>query len=498
MKNGVYMEEELKTLTANSIKWNLVDKFATQILYAVTGIVLACILPYDDFGLVGAILIFQAFASLFIDSGFSSALIQRKSPTDNDYSTVLWFNLGVATLIYALLWFSAPFIATLFQNDTRLIPLSRVMFLSFILNASAIVQTNRLMKVMNIKPIAITNSIGLIAGGVCGIYLALNGYGAWSIVWQTVVTAATKSVLLWISNKWVPYFSFSFSSLKSFFKVGSGVMVTSFLNTVFLNIFSFFIGNRLGMAQLGYYTQADKWSKMGIMSVSQTLTSAFLPTLSSVQDNEKRFKRAVTKMNKFTAYILFPTIVLLCLLAEPVFHTLFGTKWDMSIVLFQLLLIRGIFTILIGLYSNYLLSLAKTKLIMTIEIVKDSISLTALFLTLPMLAVTYENDIVFGIKVMLWGQIFAALITYIIALSLVCKHTNFSLLQFMSHNVPYISLSVISMIFSYPIVFITNYPIILCALHTIVFASIYLLANKLLKSQIQNEVLSYIFKTKMK
>lgn len=492
------MEEELKTLTAKSIKWNLVDKLATQVLYAVTGIVLACILPYEDFGLVGAILIFQAFASLFIDSGFSSALIQRKSPSDNDYSTVLWFNLSVATFIYVILWFCAPYIATLFQNDTRLIPLSRVMFLSFILNASAIVQTNRLMKVMNVKPIAITNSIGLIAGGACGIGLALNGYGAWSIVWQTVVTAATKSILLWITNKWLPTLSFSFVSLKSFFKVGSGVMVTSFLNTVFLNIFSFFIGNRLGMAQLGYYTQADKWSKMGIMSVSQTLTSAFLPTLSSVQDDNERFKRAVIKMNRFTAYILFPSIVLLCLLAAPIFHTLFGNKWDMSIVLFQLLLIRGIFTILIGLYSNYLLSIAKTKMIMTIEIVKDALSLIALFATLPMLAISYDSDIVYGIKIMLWGQIIASFVTYIIALSIVCKHTNFSILQFINHNVPYIAISVLCLLISYQAAYLTSNPILLCILYTIIFVGIYLLTNTILKSQIQKEVFTYIFKKNQK
>ena len=145
------MEEELKTLTARSVKWNIIDKVSQQILYAVTGIVLARLLSQEDFGLIGAVLVFQAFASLFVDSGFSYALIQRKAPTRLDYSTVLWFNLAMATGIYVVLYFAAPLIADCFQGDRRIIPISRVLFLSFILNASAIVQTNRLMKQMNVQ-----------------------------------------------------------------------------------------------------------------------------------------------------------------------------------------------------------------------------------------------------------------------------------------------------------------------------------------------------------
>ncbi len=138
---------------------------ATQILYAVTGIVLARVLSQEDFGLVGVVLIFQAFASLLIDSGFSYALIQRKQPSRLDYSTVLWFNMGISILLYTILAVCAPFIARCFQNDMRLVPLIRVMCLSIIVNASFIVQINRLMKAMDVRMVAVSNSIGLILGG---------------------------------------------------------------------------------------------------------------------------------------------------------------------------------------------------------------------------------------------------------------------------------------------------------------------------------------------
>ncbi|MDE7124892.1 MAG: oligosaccharide flippase family protein [Muribaculaceae bacterium] len=147
----------LKLTTARTLKWNVVDRLGQQVLYAVTGIILARILSQEDFGLVGAILVFQAFASLMVDSGFSYALLQRKQPTHLDYSTVLWFNVGLAILIYIILWFAAVPIASIFNNDVRLISLSRVMFLTFILNATSIVQTNRLMKKMDVKMVAVSN-----------------------------------------------------------------------------------------------------------------------------------------------------------------------------------------------------------------------------------------------------------------------------------------------------------------------------------------------------
>ncbi|MDE7142664.1 MAG: lipopolysaccharide biosynthesis protein, partial [Muribaculaceae bacterium] len=344
---------ELKTLTARSVKWNIIDRVSSQLLYAVTGVVLARLLSQDDFGLVGAMLVFQAFATLFVDSGFSYALIQRKAPTRLDYSTVLWFNLLVACAVYVVLYFAAPLIADCFQGDRRLIPMSRVMFLSFILNASAIVQTNRLMKRMDVKMVAVSNSVGLFAGAIVGISLALGGYGAWAIVWQTVTLNGIKSLVLWLTSGWRPLWRFSAASLRSFFAVGWGMMGTSFLNTLFQNIYSFVIGNRAGLAPLGYYSQADKWSKMGITSISQVLTSSFLPALSEVQDDPERFSRISARMNRFTSYLLFPAMGFLALLAEPIFHCLFGEKWDASIILFQLLLVRGVFTVLSSLYNNY-------------------------------------------------------------------------------------------------------------------------------------------------
>ena len=396
-------ETELKLKTARTLKWNTIDKFASQVFYGVTGVVLANLLSKEDFGLVGAMLVFQAFASLFVDSGFCAALIQKKSPTETDYCTVFYFNLGISIAIYAILWACAPLIADTF-GDQRLISLSRVMFLSFIINATALVQTNRMMKQMTMARVAIANSLGLVVSGAVGIWLAVEGYGAWAIVWQTIVLATVKSVFLWTTTGWLPRTGFSMASLRSVFSVGSGVMVCSFLNTLSLNAYSFIIGAYYNLAKLGCYTQADKWSKMGIQSIAQILTASFLPVLSGFQDDRERLLRAMRKMNRFTAYLVFPLLLLLTTCAEPIFHILFGTKWDEAIILFQILAVRGIFIVLATNINNYILGLGRSRSLVVYESVKDALMIVAIVVTIPM-----------GITAMIWGQLVASALFFVYA-----------------------------------------------------------------------------------
>lgn len=489
-------QSDLKQLTAKSLKWNVIDRVSTQLLYAATGIILARVLSQEDFGLVGAIMIFQAFAQMIVDSGFSTALIQRKSPTHTDYSTVFWFNIGIAVFLYLILFFCAPLIADIFQHDSRLIPLSRVMFLAIIVNSTFIIQANILMKKMNVRPLAAANALGLTAGAVAGIYGAFMGYGAWAIVWQTLANGLVKSLILWTVNRWLPAAMFSWSALKSFFSVGSGILATSFLNTLFQNIYSFFIGNMAGLASLGYYTQADKWSKMGITSLSQSVTSAFLPTLSAVQDDSERFIRTTAKMNKFTAYLTFPALGLLMVMATPIFHALFGTKWDPSIILFQLLLLRGVFTVFTGLYNNYLVAKAESKMIVYMETLRDTVAIAALIITLPQITCSTPGNPVAGLSILLWGQLIAAALTWLITLLVTARKVNVHPAKFLKEIAPYLIITVATMTPVHLITFINADAWLILALQSVAGATLYLAINKLLNSKIQTEALSYILKRK--
>lgn len=485
----------MKLRVARTMKWNVVDKVATQVLYAVTGVILARTLTQTDFGLVTAVMVFQAFAPIFIDSGFSYALIQRKNPTDRDYSTVMWFNLGVAMLIYLILFFCAPLIADCFQGDTRIVPLARVMFLTFIVNATAMVQTSRFMKNLDVKMIAVSNSLGLIVGGVVGIWLAISGYGAWAIVWQTMATAIVKSVVLWVASSWRPMFYFSWRVLKSFFHVSVGMMGASFLNILFQNIYAFFIGHRVGVATLGYYGQADKWSKMGVSSISAVLTQSFLPALSDYQDQPERFAAATAKMNRTTAYLTFPAMGFLAAMATSVFHALFGEKWDPAIVLFQLLLFRGIFTVLTAVYNHYVLALGKSRLVVVCEAVRDGVALLAIFITLPYIAIE-SPSVTSGVAIFLWGQVAASIVSWGVMLFIAARLSFRTPWQFIADCLPYAALSLLVSVLMWVAAAVSHNAWIQIAVQGCVGLSLYMTVNAVLGSRVQKDILGFLMSKK--
>lgn len=423
----------LKLRTARTLKWNTIDRLASQVLYGVVGVVLANVVSQDDFGLVGALLVFQSFAIIFADSGFGAALLQRKNPTEEDYSTVFWFNFLVSVGIYWILWFAAPLIADIFQGDRRLIPLSKVMFLTFVLNAIAIVQINRLMKRMDVKMIAVSNVVAQIVGGGVGIGLALSGYGAWALVWQSVTLAGVKTGILWMTGKWLPICFIKMESLRRVWRIGLSVFSSSMLNTLFLTIYSFVIGAFYSLKSLGVYTQADKWSKMGSASLSQVLTASFVPLLSMVQDNASDFERYVRKINRFTAFILFPAMIGLAAVGEPLFHTLFSNKWNAAIPLFMILTVRGIPVVLVSLYGNYLLAKGYGKRLFTIEVVKDAAIFLAIVVTIG------SHDV----ATLVWGQFCASAATWVIVMALTSRGVGYSIWRMVGDLVPFAVVSLL-------------------------------------------------------
>lgn len=473
----------LKLKTARTLKWNTIDRVMSQVIYAVVGVVLANLLSKEDFGLVGALLVFQAFGILFVDSGFGSALLQKKEPTRTDFSTVFWFNLAVSVGVYVLLFFCAPLIADIFQGDRRLISLSRVMLLSFILNGLGLVQTTRLMKSMNVRHIAIANTIGLTISGGVGVWLAVTGAGAWALVWQTVTLAAVKSAWLWATGGWKPEMRFSTDSLKQIWRVGLSVFSSSTLNTFFLYIYSFVIGAFYNLASLGVYTQADKWSKMGSASISQVLTASFVPLLAKFQDDGENFRRYVSKINRFTGFILFPVMTGVAMIGEPLFHTLFGDKWDAAILLFQILTVRGIFIVLISLYTNYLLALGYARKLIMVEIVKDGLIFVAIMST-----VWFHS-----VPLLVWGQLGASALTYIIVLAIASRSTGVRISRMVGDLLPYAGMSLVMAAICWLVKPLSDIPVLQLLLMITAGMASYILIARVRRCPELTEAVGYLF-----
>ena len=422
------MNSELKERTAGTLKWNTIDRVATQVLYGLSGIVLANLLSKEDFGLVGVLAVFQAFAILFVDSGFGSALLQKKDPDEDDYSTVFWFNLTMSVAVYTVLYFLAPFIADFF-GAPELMAMSRVMFLTFVLTGLGIVQTNRLMKRMDVKQIAIADLFALSVSAALGIALAFKGFGAWAIVWQSVALAGLKSGWLWATGHWRPLWVFSKRTMRDIRHIGVSVFTTQLFNTIFLNIYPFVIGKWYSLTQLGSYNQADKWSKMGSASLSQIFTSSFVPLLAKVQDDMATFHRYMQRIDRFTALLTFPALTLLAACGTSIFHFLFGTKWDAAIPLFQILCLRGIGTVFISLYGNFMMALGHGRQLVAVEVIKDATTIMAL------LATVFTKSL----ETLVWGQLAATAATWFAAGSITARTTGYKSRQLLIDTLPFIA-----------------------------------------------------------
>ena len=419
---------ELKAKTARTLKWNTIDRVATQVLYGLSGIVLANLLSKEDFGLVGVLAVFQAFAILFVDSGFGAALLQKKDPDEDDYSTVFWFNLAVSVGVYALLCAGAPLIARFF-GAPQLAALSRVMFLTFVLTGLGIVQTNRLMKRMDVRQIAIADLFALSVSACLGAALAYAGFGAWAIVWQSVALAGLKSGWLWLTGGWMPRAVFSRRSLRDIRHIGLSVFISQFFNTLFLNIYQFVIGKWYSLSMLGSYSQADKWSKMGSASLSQILTSSFVPLLARVQDDIATYRRYMRRIDRFTALLAFPALTIVAACGTQIFHFLFGTKWDVAIPLFRILCIRGIGTVFISLYGNFMMALGHGRQLVAVEIVKDAATAVALLATV----------FTMSLEALVWGQLASTLATWLIAGVIAARTTGYPASGLVKDLVPFAS-----------------------------------------------------------
>ncbi len=346
--------------TSKGIFWSAVDRFGVVLLQFVINLVLARLLTPNDFGLVGMILIFVVVSQTLIDSGFGSALIQKLQPTQTDYSTVFWWNLLFSMLLYAIIYLFAPNIAIFFHN-LELTPLLRVIALVIIINSFSLVQKARLKKILSFKEIAIADIISYSASAVIAFYLANRGMGAWSLVFMQISNALLSAILFWSLAKWTPSWSFSLSSLKKLFSYGGFLLIANMMQDVCTHIQGVVIGRNFSAAQTGLYTQAKKMDEVASMTIPAIFCNVLFPVYSEHQNNKKQLCELLGKNTRLVAFIVFPLMMLLIIVAEPLFHLLYGAKWLEAVPYFQILCIGGFFSAVYNLNYYAVAAIGKSK-----------------------------------------------------------------------------------------------------------------------------------------
>ena len=315
-------EKNLKQKAASGMVWTSIQRFAGMGIQFISGIVLARLLTPYDYGCIGMLSIFMVLAEAFIDGGFGSALIQKKKPTQDDYSTIFWWNLGMAVLMYAILFVSAPAIAN-FYNIPLLCNVLRVQGFVLFIYAFNIVQRNQLRKNLNFKVLSIvTITTSLIALAVT-IFMAYKGFGVWALVAQNLVMAAIPATVFWFFIKWRPIMSFSKQSFKELFGFGFYMFLTHLVNTFCSKLQGLLIGKLYSPATLGYFSKALSTERLASDSISSVMTQVTYPLYVKVQDDKPAMVNMIKRLTMTISYITFPLMMVLLLTAKPLFILLY-------------------------------------------------------------------------------------------------------------------------------------------------------------------------------
>ena len=362
--------------------WNAFEKIAVQGISFVLSIILARLLTPHDYGIIGMLVIFLAFSNVFIESGFTRALIQKQDRSESDFSTTLIFNVIVSCLLYAILFFASPAIADFYETP-ELIGLQRVFFIVIILNSLTIVQNAKLQINVDFKCIAIINTISTIVSGGIAIYMAYRGLGVWALVWQSIIKSAVSAICFWIAGKWIPQTGFSKASFKRLFGFGSKLLACGLLSTTVTNIYNLVIGKIYNPATLGFYTKAQQFPELTVGTLGSVLNNATFPLMATIQNNSEDLISTFRRLIKLSALVSFPAMVGLAVLSDDVIMVLLGEKWMPAATLLFWLALSYIFTPFSALNLNLLNAIGRSDLFMRIDFSKVPIIFATMAITFP-------------------------------------------------------------------------------------------------------------------
>lgn len=373
---------EIRKLAIKGVYWSVIERFSVQGVMFLTGIVMARLLTPSDFGVIGMLSIFISISQTFIDSGFSNALIRKNDRKDIDFSTAFYFNVVIGAVCYFVLYLLAPFIAD-FYNMSILKDVTRVLAVTLFFNSFTIVQVALLTIKIDFRTQAKINLTGAVISGALGITLAYTGWGVWALVYQTICRSALIVILYWILVRWTPGLQFSWISFNNLFSFGSKLLLSGLLHTFYLNITNLVIGKFYSSKDLGYFERGNQFGKIPIETSIAILQRVTFPILATIQDDEKKLIQSYRKYIKLSSVPIFFLLFLLIALAKPIVIILLTDRWAESIIYLQLYCLAQVYTHITRINLNLLQVKGRSDLFLKLEIIKKSISLTLLAISVP-------------------------------------------------------------------------------------------------------------------
>ena len=478
--------DNLKEKTAKGLFWGALNNGTVQVLNVLIGIMLGRKLSPEEWAPIGMIAIFSAIAGNLQSSGFSTAIVNMKAPTSNDYNAVFWFNTLVSAIVYLVLFACAPWIAWFFEQPC-LTDLSRFIFLAFFISSFGISTNAYMMKNMMQREMTIVSVTALIISGITAIILAFQGYSYWSLAWQQVINAFVLVVGRWVFVKWRPSFKVDFTPIRQTFRFSMNILITMIINTVNNHILTFVFGKLFTRTPqvVGNFFQAFKWDTMAYQTVGGTIEQVAQPVLVNLRDNEdeSREVRVFRKMMRFTAFLAFPAMFGLSLVSEEFILATIGQKWIDCVPLLRVLCIGGAFMPFYSLYKNLIISQGRADLNMWLNISQIVLQFVLIFATYQqgILMVVYAYSILNVVWLLAW-QFFAH------------RMIGLRLVHVLKDTLPFALISGAVMVASHFATMQFDNVYLLLTLRIVMAAVLYVGVMKLLRVKIMDECIKFLFK----
>jgi len=381
LSRGYISSGNVPKKSARGFVWSAIERFSVQAVQFIFQIILARLLNPSDYGLIAMLAIFMAIAQTFIDSGFTNALIKKLDRADKDFSTVFYFNLFISIVIYILLYLGAPFIAR-FYRTSELTDITRAYMLSLPIIALGAIQRTQFTIEVNFRDQAIASFSGALAGGVVGIVLATQGYGAWALVGSALATNVVTTIILWIRSTWRPRWEFSIVSLRTMFSFGSKLLLSGLLDTAYKNLYQFVIGRRFSKQDLGYYSRADQFAQFPSSNITGIMQRVTYPILCTIADDDEKLLAAYRQYIKLAAYIIFPLMIGLSAIAKPLINVVLGQKWQFASIILQILCFSYLWYPIHAINLNLLMIKGRSDLFLRVEIIKKIVGICILLIVM--------------------------------------------------------------------------------------------------------------------
>jgi O-antigen/teichoic acid export membrane protein len=403
VKRGIILSQTIdKSRVISSLVWKFIERSSVQGIQFIVQIVLARLLLPKDYGVIALITIFIALANAVVQGGFSTALMQKKKVDEIDFSSVFYLGIIVASILYAVFFFSAPSIASFYRNP-MITPVLRVLPLTLFFGAFSSVQTAIVSRKMQFKLFFISSLTGSLVAGFVGIIMAYFGYGAWALVAQQLIYGLLIVIVLSFLIKWRPSLIFSFKKIKELFSFGWKLLLSNVLDTLYNNIYALIIGRLFKVDVLGYYNRGSQFPSFISSNIDGTIQSVMFPTLAAVQEDKKMVKKIIKRTISVSTFFVFPTMVGLAVSAEPIIRLLLTDKWLPAVPFLQMMCFVFLFLPIHTTNLQAINALGRSDIFLRLEIIKKIIGVSVLAMTIP-----------FGIYVMISSQIVVSLIATVI------------------------------------------------------------------------------------